>query len=148
MSFNSQLLEKEKKLSPEELLRRNRWSDGIICPECLSTHTTKNGMRSDGIQQYSCKKCRISFNDRTNTIFSKTQMSIGECLKITSNYKDGQSISEISNRVNRSWKTVNDFIKQLNQSLASDMLLDMAENTKETQMDYSKVGCSISNDIK
>jgi len=57
-------------------------------------------------------------------------MSIGECLKITSNYKDGQSISEISNRVNRSWKTVNDFIKQLNQSLASDMLLDMAENTK------------------
>lgn len=147
MNSKKQLLEKDPKFTPEELLREKRWNNGVTCPECLSTKINKNGTRLDGVQQYKCKRCNFSFNDRTNTVFSNTQMSVGECLKIIGWHREDKNISDISNKINRSWKTVNDFVKRLNQCLASSILLEMFESTEKTKLDYSKMGCGSSPSI-
>lgn len=147
MSLTFELLGTEPELSPEELFREERWKNGVICPECVSDNVNRNGLRNDGVQQYKCKKCGLAFNDRTGTLFSKTQMSIGECLMIIKSYNSGKNISEISEEVQRSWKTVNDFIKIFNQSLSSEKISELAKSVEKDKVDYSKVGCGSSADF-
>lgn len=141
MGKKTPLLKEEKKISPAEALRQERWSNGLTCIYCLSQEVNKNGVRSDNIQQYRCRKCGKSFNDRTETIFSKTQMSIGECFKIIEQHNKDKNIKEISEKIDRSWKTVNDFIKRLEQSLVSEKLSELLKESKDSEIDYSKVGC-------
>ena len=141
MSKKNPLLKQEEKISPEEALRQERWSNGVTCIYCLSEEVNKNGIREDRIQQYRCRKCEKSFNDRSETIFSKTQMSVGECFKIIEAHNNQRNVKEISEKIDRSWKTVNDFIKRLEQSLVSEKLSEILEEPKDTKIDYSRVGC-------
>lgn len=123
-----------------DILRDKRWGDNVVCVECSSNKVVKNGVREDKIQQYYCKKCGRSFNDRSGTIFSNTQMNLTECMYIM--YNAGESsVSEISGDLGRSWKTVNDFIRIYKSSLISDNILDIYIEKASENVDYSLFGC-------
>lgn len=124
------------------ILRERRWKKGLKCVSCLSNSVVKNGVRENGIQQYYCNSCDMSFNDRTGTVFSETRMSLGECFYIL-DMKEESSINSISGEIGRSWKTVSDFIRSVENSLAmSNIREGISElNDSGLDVDYSKFGC-------
>lgn len=124
-----------------ETLRDKRWEDKVYCVYCRSEKTVKNGMRADGIQQYRCKSCERSFNDRTKTVFAETQMQLEECFEIIKRNREGESVLSISKRVGRSWKTVNDFIIACSTHMIPSDLISDYEERKSSNIDYSKFGC-------
>lgn len=131
-------------------LRKVRWDDEVLCIEC-SGNAVKNGVRSDMIQQYRCRKCGRSFNDRSGTLFSKTQMRLNECIYAIENFEDQESINKISSDLERSWETVNRFLKLYSSSLGVEKLRESLEPREsdedrlleegEEVVDYSKMGC-------
>ncbi|MFQ3308492.1 MAG: transposase-like protein [Candidatus Nanohaloarchaea archaeon] len=134
----------EKKLSSQETaeaLRDARWGEEIYCIYCASDKIIKNGKRQDYVQQYRCKKCDKSFNDRTKTIFAETDMTIKEVLTIIWAVRNDRSISEISRQIGRSWKTVNDFVRKYHQTLANEELITTIKDKAKGKVDYAKFGC-------
>lgn len=123
-----------------EVLREERWNGDVICVDCNSNEVVKNGLREDLIQQYSCKNCGRSFNDRSNTLFGKTQMRLTECMYIIYNFEE-DSVRGLSNEVDRSWKTVNDFIRMYRSSLISDNIVEKYVERASENVDYSLFGC-------
>lgn len=123
-----------------EVLREERWSGDIICVKCGSNNVVKNGLRDDSVQQYNCNNCGRSFNDRSDTLFDKTQMSLTECMYIIYNL-DEESVRALSKEIDRSWKTVNDFIRVYNSSLISDNLVEQYVQRASENVDYSLFGC-------
>lgn len=122
-------------------LRENRWQNQVYCVYCSSYKIVKNGKREDGIQQYRCKACEKSFNDRTKTVFGETQMHLQECFEIIRKNRNGASIRSISKKLDRSWKTVNDFIRAYKTSMLPTEIISDYEDRKGSDIDYSKFGC-------
>lgn len=135
----------EKKAA--EALRKKRWNGSISCLYCSSAEVVKNGMRKDGIQQYRCKKCSKSFNDRTKTVFSETQMKLHECFEIIQMVQDKSSITEISQKTGRSWKTVKDFLVALDQVIGPQEIASDYKDREQGKLDYSRFGCGNSSII-
>ncbi len=52
-------------------VRELRWSNGVKCPHCGSSHINKRGFHTHQPhrQRYCCKACRTQFDDLTDTIF-------------------------------------------------------------------------------
>lgn len=125
-----------------QLLREKRWKSSLKCVHCLSGEVVKNGVREDGVQQYRCKSCGSSFNDRTGTVFSETRMGLNECFYILNGMEE-DSINGLSRDLGRSWKTVSDFVRAAEQDLNLSEIVEQASELNETdlQVDYSKFGC-------
>lgn len=130
-----------------EILREKRWSENVYCVYCSSNKIVKNGKREDDIQQYRCKDCKKSFNDRTKTVFSETQMHLQECFEIIKRNRNGASTRKISQNLDRSWKTVNDFIRRYKNSMMPSNLISEYEDKISSDIDYSKFGCGNSLEI-
>ena len=58
-------------------IRRVRWKDGVICPNCESHDVKKSGFKFENRyqQHYKCKRCKKKFDDLTQTPFSKHNLS-------------------------------------------------------------------------
>lgn len=54
-----------------QIIREQRWSDGVRCAWCNSSDIKKNGhvKKHPELQKYHCCNCDRFFNDLTNTIF-------------------------------------------------------------------------------
>ena len=54
-----------------EIVRSERWTDGVSCPHCSSKQVTKRGRHNSekARQRYQCKGCERQFDDLTNTVF-------------------------------------------------------------------------------
>ena len=54
-----------------EIVRQERWPDGVCCPHCGSDQVGKRGRHSNqkARQRYECKGCQRQFDDLTNTVF-------------------------------------------------------------------------------
>ena len=61
-----------------EEIRKIRWKDGVVCPECGKCEIKKNGFNYQNIhkQHYKCKNCKKRFDDLTGTPFAKSKQSI------------------------------------------------------------------------
>lgn len=60
-------------------LRQLRWPDGkVLCPYCGSGRITKSWpyFRELACLRYQCDFCRISFNDKTGTIFEESKLPL------------------------------------------------------------------------
>lgn len=131
-----------------ETLRDNRWEKGLYCVHCESEKVAKNGRRNDGVQQYSCSSCGKCFNDRTGTVFSRTQMHLNECVYIIQQHQDQESVNQISKDLGRSWKTVNDFLKLVNHVIDPLELSEKIGQTRHSEslkVDYARISCGESN---
>jgi transposase-like protein len=55
-----------------DLIRRQRWPDGVRCPSCGGGHVVRNG-RDDNrpaCQRWLCKSCKARFDDLTGTVLA------------------------------------------------------------------------------
>jgi transposase-like protein len=55
-----------------DLIRRQRWPDGVRCPSCGGSHVVRNG-RDDNrpaCQRWLCKSCKARFDDLTGTVLA------------------------------------------------------------------------------
>jgi transposase-like protein len=55
-----------------DLIRRQRWPDGVRCPSCDAAHVVRNG-RDDNrpaCQRWLCKACKARFDDLTGTVLA------------------------------------------------------------------------------
>lgn len=126
-----------------EILREQRWGEEVRCARCTSGTVVRNGVRKDGVQQYRCKSCETSFNDRTGTVFSSTRMRLEECFYILESLEEDESVNSISQDLGRSWKTVNDFIRRLEQGIELEEITQQIRSRVDTglDVDYARLGC-------
>ena len=54
-------------------LEQVRWREGLCCPRCQSESVIKHGSYRE-YQQYLCKDCDRTFNDKTGTIFAHAKI--------------------------------------------------------------------------
>jgi transposase-like protein len=141
---SSKMVNLAEKRKCAQVLRNERWSEEICCVYCCSQNVVRNGLRKDFIQQYVCNSCEKAFNDRTNTLFAKTQMQLNECFYLILNHSE-ESVNSLSKDLDRSWKTINDFIRLIKSSFLSESLEEKIEDcqNQELEVDYSKFGCGV-----
>jgi transposase len=58
------------------LLEQIRWRDGIYCPRCRAESVIRYGSYRV-FQQYLCKDCDRTFNDKTGTVFEHSSNRSG-----------------------------------------------------------------------
>ena len=107
-----------------EYLRDHRWPNGVTCPHCESADTIKKGTTRKGAQRYQCKNCNSIFNDLTETIFAEHQLSIPEMFHIISKM-EGHTTNDIFQELDRTYKTVLDFVHEVQDALEEDPEFDL-----------------------
>ena len=60
-----------------ELFRTVRWHGGVFCPDCGLNNVAKYCRYQNHLQRYTCKDCRMTFNDKTGTVLHYRHISIG-----------------------------------------------------------------------
>ena len=70
-------LAKHRRQSKEEIDFINS-SHPKSCPYCGCEHISKNGYASDGMQRFTCCRCKRRFNPLTGTIFDSRKIPISE----------------------------------------------------------------------
>ena len=60
-----------------EEIKRIRWKDEVICPNCGNNEVKKSGFnfQNKHQQHYKCKACKKKFDDLTGTPFAKHNLS-------------------------------------------------------------------------
>lgn len=64
-----------------ETLVEKRFSEGLKCLHCGSSHAVKNGRCPDGTQRYLCRDCKRTFQATTNSLASGTHKDYGVWVK-------------------------------------------------------------------
>jgi transposase-like protein len=61
-----------------EIVRAERWPDGVRCPACESASVRKRGHHATqkARQRYQCKACNRQFDDLTDTVFAGHHQSL------------------------------------------------------------------------
>lgn len=74
----------------EEIFKRLRWADGLVCPKCQShlIYKYRNGT-------YRCSCCHHHFSDKSGTIFHNSKLSVSQWLIILYLMLDGRGMSSI-----------------------------------------------------
>lgn len=109
ISDGNVLPEKEECL---QVLRRHRWPDGVSCPHCNGSNTTKKGMTKKDTQRYRCQDCECVFNDLTGTIFGGHRFSLPEMFYMINSIGDMNS-AHIARQLDRSYQSVLNFVHEV-----------------------------------
>ena len=89
-----------------DLLQQVRWRNGVECPRCRSDLTVRNGSYRV-YQRYLCKNCGRTFNDKTDTIFAHSKLTLKEWyFTIYVFLRFNTSIRQIEAELNLSYRTV------------------------------------------
>ena len=104
VNFNKQM-ENMVTLSLESKL--NKLHINSTCPNCNSNLKVKNGKRSNGIQEYKCKKCNTKFTAFTGTILEKTKWHYEIWLKVLEMTINNYSIERIVNVLEKDYNCTN-----------------------------------------
>ena len=100
-----------------EVFRKIRWSNGVYCPKCGSSHVHKRGfVGKTEIRRYLCNECGKSFTDYTGTIFARRKMPMGEMLYILMNL-DKKSIKRLSEELDHKWDSVYSLAKEFREDI-------------------------------
>jgi transposase-like protein len=83
-----------------DLLQQVRWRDGGSCPRCRSDRTARNGSYGR-FQRYLCKDCDRTFNDKTDTIFAHSKITLRSCsiyalLRFNTSHRQFQRETEVT----------------------------------------------------
>jgi len=108
-----------------EYLRDQRWPDGVTCPHCESADTIKKGTTRKGAQRYRCQDCESIFNDLTGTVFAEHQLTIPEMFHIIQRMEE-HTTNKIFEELDRTYKTVLDFVHEVQDALADDPEFDLS----------------------
>ena len=75
-----------------DLLSKERFANGRVCPICGSTHVVRNGRRADGTQKFMCRDCKKYFVVASNSIVSGTRKDLSVWEKYISCMMQGLSL--------------------------------------------------------
>lgn len=95
-----------------QVLRRHRWPNGISCPHCNASNTTKKGTTKKDTQRYRCQECECIFNDLTGTIFGGHRFSLPEMFYIIISIEELDS-AKIARQLDRSYQSVLNFVHEV-----------------------------------
>ena len=111
-SFMEQLFVSESSqsnVSFNDLIGKNRFKNGIVCPHCNSHSAVRNGKRN-GLQNYKCKECGKYFSNTTNTIALKSKYGLDtwkeyiECMMMGLSIRKSAAKCGISNATAFYWR--------------------------------------------
>lgn len=107
------------------LLREIRWSEGVKCPHCQSTHIVKDGKDATHPhrQNYKCRSCAKNFDDLSETVFSGSKKSLKTWILCL--YLMGLNLSnqQISKELDISQKTAQSMTHKLRTGIVKKSLL-------------------------
>ena len=105
-----------------DLLAQVRWRNGVKCPRCRSDRTVRNGSYRV-YQQYLCKNCGRSFNDKTGTIFAHSKLKLKEWyFTIYTFLRFNTSIRQIEAEIDVSYRTLRERVEQFARTLDAPSL--------------------------
>ena len=99
----------ESNVSFNDLIGKNRFKNGIVCPHCNSHSAVRNGKRN-GLQNYKCKECGKYFSNTTNTIALRSKYGLNiwqeyiECMMMGLSVRKSASKCGISNATAFYWR--------------------------------------------
>lgn len=109
-----------------DTLRRHRWPDGVTCPHCDSTETTKEGTTAKGAQRYRCHACNTIFNDLTGTVFAGRLFTLPEMFYIVGEIEETKP-AQIARDLDRSYESVLDFVHVVRDNRDDDPGFDLSD---------------------
>jgi glycogen(starch) synthase len=121
-----------------EALRSLRWEGEIRCVSCNSEKVLKYGKDRKGFPRYICKECKKSFNDKTDTIFDGSQISIQEWFEILHDYKK-KSLRKISLGMGKPYNTIHACAKKLKEDGLASKIRDFLDERKRTNKIFSEI---------
>ena len=129
--------------SLREFQEESRFTEGVKCLHCGSSHYVKNGRRSDGTQRYLCRDCGKSFLVSTNSVTSGTHKPLGvwrkyfSCMMAAMTLKDTCAECGISMTTAFQWRhKILDSLQQV----ARQVCLDGTVEADETFFNVSYKG--------
>lgn len=114
-----------------DTLRRHRWPDGVTCPHCDSTETTKEGTTAKGAQRYRCHACNTIFNDLTGTVFAGRLFTLPEMFHIVGEIEETKP-AQIARDLDRSYESVLDFVHVVRDNRDDDPGFDLSDVCEST----------------
>jgi transposase-like protein len=79
-------------LSIEDVVTKERFANGRVCPHCGGIHVIRHGHCKDGSQRYRCRDCGKTFIATTNSIVCGTQKDLAVWEKYIDCMMNGLSI--------------------------------------------------------
>ncbi|KXA89240.1 hypothetical protein AKJ57_05635, partial [candidate division MSBL1 archaeon SCGC-AAA259A05] len=120
-----------------EVLRDLRWSDGVYCPRCGSERVISHGeAQKDHCKRYRCENCERTFNDLTETAFAGSHIDLREWVYVMDELSGNTSMNELSERLDRNYRTITRIRDEMAGSLAKGLLSKLGE---EVEIDESYV---------
>jgi transposase-like protein len=119
-----------------EYLESRRWKNGIVCPHCNSTHTT----RQKDYRYHQCKDCRQKFTIRTGTIFERSHIPLEKWLYamyLMQTARKGVSSLQLSKELGITQKSAWFLLQRIREACSND------NNTKLTgtiEVDETYIG--------
>lgn len=104
-----------------QLFRRKRWSNGVICVRCHSRSLSVHQKLRNGIYRYRCRNCRRMFSDLTSTIFEGTKISLWKWMYTLFEFlsKSGVNSIALSEKLDVNQKTAWRMLMVIRKSLNS-----------------------------
>lgn len=90
-----------------QLIRKNRWKDGVYCQYCGSFHIKLHRREQKGLNWYRCQDCNRIFSDITKTVFDNTKLQLWKWFYaiFETMQKSGISSVELAEKINVNQKT-------------------------------------------
>ncbi len=112
-----------------------RWEDNIICPKCGCNSfydiTTQ--------KRYKCSKCKTQFNEKTDTIFENTKISMKKwfiAIYLMTNHKKGISSCELARQIGVTQKTAWKMEDKIRTIISTNEEQTQLENVVEVDETY------------
>lgn len=110
-----------------EYVREHRAEEEVSCPHCGQRDVLLKGTTGKDAQQYYCRACQSYFNELTGTVFAGQRLCLGEMFFIIWQM-DRRSITDITNELNRTYKTVLEFVHKVREHDQSDRIVQAIQD--------------------
>ena len=101
-----------------EAWRRNRWDEGLYCPECGSEQVqTRQQNYRDHLHRYYCEACGKWFIDTTGTFLEATNVSLRRWVYFAREVDKGRAAGPIGEEIGVTRKTARRMAKTIRQAL-------------------------------
>lgn len=113
-----------------EILRKLRWSLGLLCVKCGSKEIVKNGKdhRHTDIQRYHCCSCGCYFDDLSETIFSGSQQPLHHWITVLYLMNLNASVLQIMEELEISEDTARRMCDSIREGIVKkNLILSLAE---------------------
>jgi len=125
---------------------KNRWNKKVNCPFCGSKNVIRYGRIEVHFHRYLCKDCtekskkKITFNDKTHTIFEGTKLSLSKWFLAGNLMKLGLSIKKIAEELGIEENTASRMCNLMRGSMFFQNCLNKLSGTVEIDEAYQTAG--------